>query len=423
MKKKKISISAAMLISMVLGLVVGIIVGPSIAWIKPFGTIFVNLLKMCMVPVIFVSITLAIAQVADLKVFGRIGIKIFVWYCVTSGIAAIVGIFWASVIKPGIGFTAATSGAVEKTIPSVVDSLVGIVPTNIIKTMADANLMSLIFFAIIFGVAISLTGEKKEPLVNLLDATNAAILKMINICMNYAPIGVFALMANMAGTNGLDVILPLGKFLATEWITMFTQILLVYGVMLAVFGKINIFRFIKRMRAVLIMAFTSTSSAATVPLELELCETHLGVPLSIGGFSLPLGSTVNQDGAALNTPICLLFTAQIYGMHFTPIELAQVVFLALIMSIGAAGIPAGASMFVLMILGQFGLPTDAFGLILASYILIDVMLTTTNICGDMVCTTCVCRMEGKLNTAVWDDPKYDADAAYAEAKVAGSVAN
>ena len=300
MKKKKISISAAMLISMVLGLVVGIIVGPSIAWIKPFGTIFVHLLKMCMVPVIFVSITLAIAQVADLKVFGRIGIKIFVWYCVTSGIAAIVGIFWASVIKPGIGFTAATSGAVEKTIPSVVDSLVGIVPTNIIKTMADANLMSLIFFAIIFGVAISLTGEKKEPLVNLLDATNAAILKMINICMNYAPIGVFALMANMAGTNGLDVILPLGKFLATEWITMFTQILLVYGVMLAVFGKINIFRFIKRMRAVLIMAFTSTSSAATVPLELELCETHLGVPLSIGGFSLPLGSTVNQDGAALN---------------------------------------------------------------------------------------------------------------------------
>ena len=110
-------------------------------------------------------------------------------------------------------------------------------------------------------------------------------------------------------------------------------------------------------------------------------------------------------------------------MHFTPIELAQVVFLALIMSIGAAGIPAGASMFVLMILGQFGLPTDAFGLILASYILIDVMLTTTNICGDMVCTTCVCRMEGKLNTAVWDDPKYDAGAAYAEVKVAGSVAN
>ena len=196
---------------------------------------------------------------------------------------------------------------------------------------------------------------------------------------------------------------------------MFTQILVVYGALLAICGKINIFRFIKRMRAVLIMAFSTTSSAATVPLELELCESHLGVPLSIGGFSLPLGSTVNQDGAALNIPICLLFTAQIYGMHFSAGELIMVVFLALIMSIGAAGIPAGASIFVLMILGQFGLPTDAFGLILASYVLIDVMLTTVNICGDMVCTTSVCRMEGALNTAVWDDPNYDPEAAHAAA--------
>ena len=414
-QKKKLGLSAKMLIGMALGLIVGIIAGPAITWIKPFGTVFVNLLKMCMVPVIFISITLAIAQVADLKVFGRIGIKIFVWYCLTSAVAAVVGIFWALIIKPGIGFAAETTGAVEKAIPSIVDSLVGIIPTNIIKAMADANLMSIIFFAILFGIAISLTGDKKKPLVDLLESSNAAILKMINICLQYAPIGVFALMANMAGSNGLDVILPLGKFLLTEYAAMFTQILVVYGALLAICGKINIFRFIKRMRAVLIMAFSTTSSAATVPLELELCESHLGVPLSIGGFSLPLGSTVNQDGAALNIPICLLFTAQIYGMHFSAGELIMVVFLALIMSIGAAGIPAGASIFVLMILGQFGLPTDAFGLILASYVLIDVMLTTVNICGDMVCTTSVCRMEGALNTAVWDDPNYDPEAAHAAA--------
>lgn len=414
-QKKKLGLSAKMLIGMALGLIVGIIAGPAITWIKPFGTVFVNLLKMCMVPVIFISITLAIAQVADLKVFGRIGIKIFVWYCLTSAAAAVVGIFWALIIKPGIGFAAETTGAVEKTIPSIVDSLVGIIPTNIIKAMADANLMSIIFFAILFGIAISLTGDKKKPLVDLLESSNAAILKMINICLQYAPIGVFALMANMAGSNGLDVILPLGKFLLTEYAAMFTQILVVYGALLAICGKINIFRFIKRMRAVLIMAFSTTSSAATVPLELELCESHLGVPLSIGGFSLPLGSTVNQDGAALNIPICLLFTAQIYGMHFSVGELIMVVFLALIMSIGAAGIPAGASIFVLMILGQFGLPTDAFGLILASYVLIDVMLTTVNICGDMVCTTSVCRMEGALNTTVWDDPNYDPEAAHAVA--------
>ncbi|MDY3280921.1 dicarboxylate/amino acid:cation symporter [Dysosmobacter sp.] len=416
-KKKKIGLSAKMLIGMALGLIVGIVVGPSISWIKPFGTIFVNLLKMCMVPVIFVSITLSIAQVTDLKAFGRIGIKIFVFYCITSALAAVNGICWATIIRPGVGFSAATAGAVEKEIPDIVSTLVNIIPTNIIQALANANLMSIIFFAIMFGIAISLIGEKNKPVIEVLDSLNAAILKMINICLQYAPIGVFALMANMAGANGLDVILPLGKFLITEYAAMLTQILVVYGVLLAIMGKINIFKFINRVKSVLIMAFSTTSSSATVPLELELCESHMGVPRSIGGFSFPLGSTVNQDGAGLNIPICLLFTAQIYGMKFTFAELIMIVFLCLIMSIGAAGIPAGASIFILMILGQFGLPSDAFGLILASYVLIDVGLTTVNICGDMVCTTSVCRTEGVLNTKVWE-PGYDAEAAHAAAKSA-----
>ncbi len=415
-KKKGIGLSAQMLIGMILGLIVGAIVGPGIAWVKPFGTIFVNLLKMIMVPIIFVSITLSVAQVSDLKQFGRIGIKIFVFYCITSALAAVNGIFWASVIRPGIGFSQATNGAVEKEIPDIVSTLVNIIPTNIIDALAKANLMSIIFFAILFGIAISLTGEEtKKPLIDVLVSLNEAILKMIRICLKYAPIGVFALMANLAGANGLSVILPLGKFLVTEYAAMLTQMFVVYGILLAIMGKINIFKFVNRVKSVLIMAFTTTSSSATCPLEIELSESHMGVPRRIGGFSFPLGSTVNQDGAGLNIPICLLFTAQIYGMKFTPTELIMVVLLALVMSIGAAGIPAGASIFILMILGQFGLPTDAFGLILASYVLIDVGLTTVNICGDMVCTTSVCRSEGVLNTAVWE-PGYDPEAALAAEK-------
>ena len=420
-KQKKFNLSLWMLIGMVAGIIVGAIAGPSISWIKPFGTIFVNLLKMCMVPVIFVSITLAIAQVADLKTFGRIGIKIFVWYCITSALAAIIGIVWAYVIQPGVGFTGETSGAVERTIPNIVDTLVGIIPTNIIDALANGNMVSIIFFSIVFGISISLIGEKKKPVVDFLESLNKAILRMVSICLYYAPIGVFAMMANMVGTNSLSVIKSLGKFLLTEYAAMITQILLVYGLLLFLIGKINIFRFINRMKSVLIMAFTSTSSAATVPMELDLCESHLGVPISVGGFSLPLGCTVNQDGAGLNIPICLLFTAQIYGVKFTFGELILIVFLALIMSIGASGIPAGASIFILMILSQFGLPSDAFALILASYVLIDVGLTTVNICGDMVCTTSVCRQEGKLNAAAWDDPNYDPDAVYAENKAAASA--
>ncbi len=418
---KKMKLSTKMLLGMVLGLIAGILIGPPIAVIKPLGTIFVNLLKMCMVPIIFVSITLSIASVSDLKIFGRIGVKIFAFYCFTSGVAAVIGVFWASVIKPGINFTGDLSGgAVERTVPSLIDSLVAIVPTNIFKAMSEATLMSVIFFAILFGVAISLIGEQKKPIVDLLTALNNAILKMINLCLKTAPIGVFSLMAVMAGQYGMDVIAPLSKFLLTEYAAMLTQIFLTYGLLLLFFGKINIFKFVYRVKEVLITAFSTTSSSATVPVELEICESHMGVPKYIAGFSFPLGSTVNQDGAALNIPICLLFSAQIFGITFAPSELFTIIILALFMSIGAAGIPAGASMFVLMILSQFGIPNDAFGLILATYVLIDVGLTTVNICGDMACTVSVCRSENKLNTKVWE-PGYDPEAERAKLNTAQSV--
>lgn len=409
--KKKMNLSTKMLIGMVLGLVSGAIVGPSIAVVAPLGDIFVNLLKMCMVPVIFVSITLSIASVADIKVFGRIGIKIVGFYCVTSACAAAIGVFWASVIQPGVNFVGDFSaGAVEREIPSIVDSLVAIIPTNIVQAMADATLMSVLFFAIMLGCAIALIGEeKKRPLVDVLESLNAAILKMINICLQFAPIGVFGLMAELSGLYGLDVISPIAKFLATEYLAMFTQIFLVYGTILAIFGKLNIFKFAYRLKEVLITAFSTVSSAATVPVELELAQSHMGVPKHIAGFAFPLGSTVNQDGAALNIPICLIFSAQIFGVNFTPFELITVIFLALIMSIGAAGIPAGATIFILMILSQFGIPSDAFAIIVASYILIDVGLTTVNICGDMACTVSVCRTEGELDETVWQ-PGYDAEA-------------
>ena len=418
---KKMRLSTKMLIGMILGLVAGVLIGPPIAVVKPLGTIFVNLLKMCMVPIIFVSITLSIASVSDLKVFGRIGAKIFIFYCFTSGVAAIIGVFWASVIRPGINFTGdLSSGAVERTVPSLIDSLVAIVPTNIFQAMADATLMSVIFFAILFGVSISMIGEKKKPIVDLLTSLNDSILKMINICLKTAPIGVFSLMAVMAGQYGMDVIRPLGKFLITEYAAMLTQIFLTYGLLLFFLGKINIFKFVYRVKEVLITAFSTTSSSATVPVELEISESHMGVPKYIAGFSFPLGSTVNQDGAALNIPICLLFSAQIFGITFAPTELFTIIILALFMSIGAAGIPAGASMFVLMILSQFGIPNDAFGLILATYVLIDVGLTTVNICGDMACTVSVCRSEGKLDTKVWE-PGYDPEAARARQHAADNA--
>lgn len=215
-------------------------------------------------------------------------------------------------------------------------------------------------------------------------------------------IGVFALMASVTGEYGMDVLRPMSKFIATEYLAMATQMFLTYAILLKTMGKINIFRFISRAKRALITAFSTTSSAATVPVELDICESHLGVPKDIGGFSFPLGATVNQDGGAIDIPVCLIFTAQIYGMTFTPGQLITIIAMTLVMSIGAAGMPAGSTMFILMILAQFGLPTDAFALVLAIIVITDVALTTMNICGDMVCTTCVCRSEGVLNEKVWE---------------------
>lgn len=410
---KKIKLSTKMLVGMVLGLICGAMIGPSISVISPVGTIYVNLLKMCMVPVIVVSVVLSIASVADLKSFSRLGRKVVIFYLCTSLLAATIGVALATIIQPGKNFTGDIDlGAVERTIPSVVDSLVDIVPTNIIQAMADADLISLVFFSVLFGISLSMIGaDKKKPVLDLLVSLNEGLLKMISLCLNWvAPIGVFALMANMAGKNGVDVIAPLGRFLLTEYVGIFVLVFGVYGTLLHFVANINIFTFLARVKEPLITAFSSCSSAATVPLEIELSESHMGVPKEIAGFTFPLGGTINLDGTALNIPICLLFSAQIYDINFSIAELVIIIFLGLIMSIGVAGVPGGGTIFILMILGQFNVPTDAFALILASFVLIDTGLTATNICADMACTICICKSEGKLDESVWaTGPKLEAN--------------
>ena len=402
-KRKTISLPIKMMVGMLLGLAVGMVVGPSIAVIKPLGTAFINLLKMSMVPVVFFSITLSIATVDDLKSFGRFGIKTFIAYVVTTVIAAAVAIFYGFLIKPGAGFVGNISGgAVEREMPTLADTLLGIIPTNIIQSLADGNLVSIIFFCILFGIGIAmLSEERKKPVVDFFQGCLDAVMKMINICLNYAPIGVFALMASMAGQYGREVFSTLGRFLITDYAGFLTQMIVVYGIILAVTCRINVFKFIARAKAALISAFTTTSSAATVPIEIEMCESHLGVPKKLGGFCFPFGSTVNQNGTAINVTTCVLFSAQVYGIEFSFAELITIIGLALISSIGCAGVPAGGTIFTLMILGQFGIPTDAFGLIIASYTLVDVMSTTMNICGDMVCAMVVCKSENVLDESVW----------------------
>ena len=408
-----------MLIAMVLGLIVGIIVGEPIMVIEPFGTAFVNLLKMCMVPIVFTSITLSVSQVEDFKEFGRVGGRMLLLFMITTICAAILGTTMVSIIQPGAGFSMEISGEVEaREAPSAAEILLGIIPTNPVQALASGDLLPILFFAIMLGVSLILIGEKKQPMVDVLQSGFDAMLKMISICLKYAPIGVFSLMAVLGGEYGLETLLPLGKFFLTEYLVMTIQILVVYGLVLAIVAKINIFKFLFRVKDALVIAFSTVSGSAALPILLEQAETHYGIPDRIAAFGLVIGSTVNQDGAALNIPICVIFVSQIYGFQFTTAELLTIIAMGILMSMGASGVPASASVFTIMILTRFGIPVDAFAMVLASYVIIDVYLTTVNVCGDIVCVCSCCQMEGILDRKVWDDPNYDPEAALKQKKLA-----
>ena len=400
-EKKGVGLSVKMLIAMVLGLVVGVIVGEPILVIKPFGTAFVNLLKMCMVPVVFVSITLSVGQVEDFKEFGRIGGRMFVQFMFTTIMAALIGTTFAYIIKPGVGFTAEITGEVAaREAPTVAEVLLGVIPTNIFASLSSGDLLPILFFSVMLGISLILIGDKKKPVVDVLQSSFEAIMKMINICLKYAPIGVFSLMAVLGGQYGLDVLKPLAKFYLTEYLVMTIQIVVVYGLVLAVLAKVNIFKFLVRAKDCLIIAFSTVSGAAAVPVELEQAETHFGIPDRVASFGLVIGSTVNQDGAALNIPICVIFVAQIYGFEFTIAELVMIIGMGILMSCGSSGVPASASVFTLMILTRFGIPVEAFSLVLGTYIIIDVYLTTVNVAGDIICVMAACEKEGILDRKV-----------------------
>lgn len=410
-KRRKLSISIKMLIGMVLGLIVGTAIGEPITVIEPFGTLFINLLKMCMVPVIFTSIVLSVAQVSDVGQFGRIGGRMLLYFAVTNVIAAIIGGSLAMWIQPGNALAGGQiSGQVAaRETPSVADTLLNIVPVNPVAAMAEGNLLAIIFFACMLGVSLIFIGEKKAPVVNFMESLFDAILQMVSLCLQYAPIGVFALMAVLAGKYGLNVLKPLSLFFATEYMAILLMLIVVYGILLYMTTRLNIFKFLYRCKDPLLVAFTTASGSAAVAVELQQAESHYGIPDKIAGFGLTVGTTINQNGAALNIPICVLFTAQVYGFQFSMTELVTIITMAIIMSCGAAGVPASATVFTLSILSGFGIPVEAFSLILASYIIIDLGLTVINVAGDILCVVIACRKEKILIEEVWQ-PGYDADA-------------
>ncbi len=401
---KNLSLTQKMVIAIILGSILGLTTGTTYsAILTPLGKIFINLLRMVIVPLVFTAITLGVAQIADLKQFGRLGTKVAGFYFIVTIISTVIAVAVGLLVEPGKGFVAGAQQVKAAAPPPLADVIVNFVPSNIIETMLKMDMNAMIFFCIMLGVSLVMLGDAKKPFVDLLVILNDAMIKMTGICIQFAPFGVFALMANTTGKYGLDIVKPLAKFFFTEYLAMGIVMFGVYGVICQFIAKVNFFEYLRRIKDVMIMAVSTTSSAATLPLEMQVAETKLGLPKHVAGFSLPLGATMNQHGAAINITICVMFSAQAFGLDLSMGEIFTIAFLAIIMSTGTAGVPAAGSVFTLMILSKFGLPSEAFAMILSVYVLVDMGSTLLNIVGDLVCVSAVAESEGLQDRSVWDN--------------------
>lgn len=416
----KINLLIKILVGLILGAIIGIILAftdldPAkyIAIVQPFGDLFIRLLKMIVIPVILLSLISGAASIAPSRL-GKVGIKIFVFYLVTSAFAVLIGLILANIFRPGfeLGITgiADAAGKVAKA-PTVVQVLLNIIPTNPIDSLAKGEVLPIIFFAVIFGIALSFLKDEgnktAEAVLNVTNGCADAMYKIVAAIMQYAPIGVFALVSIVFAIHGHKVIGPLILVAAIAFIGYIIHLIFVYGAILGLSG-LSIIKFFKFGNEAMITAFVTRSSGGTLPITLKNVEENMGVPRSIASFTLPLGATINMDGTAIYLGVSAMFIGFATGNPLTFDQQLIVIITATLASIGTAGVPGAGALMLLMVLETINLPVTAGSAVAAAYAMIlgiDVILdmgrTCLNVAGDMVGTVVVSKSEKELDISKW----------------------
>lgn len=389
------NLSVKILISLVLSVVVGLMAGvdglPFIKWwIAPVGTIFINLIKMVIVPIVFTSLVVGMTSLGDLKKLGRIGIKTIFIYLFTTAIAIVIGFIVAGIIHPGIGLEMTAGDAVKvKEAPSIMQVLVAMVPTNPVASMAKADILPIIIFALFVGVGIlQVGGKKSQLLIDWFDAAAEVSYKIINMVMQFAPIGVFCLLLPVVAENGPKVLLPLLSVIACMAFGSVIHAVVVYSSMARIWGNTSPLKFFRGMSEAILIAFTTCSSAATLPINMKNCQEKLGCSRDITSFVLPLGATINMDGTAIYMGVCSLFIANVYGIDLTMAQMGMIILTGTLASIGTAGVPGAGLIMLSMVLLSVGLPMEGLALVAGIDRILDMFRTTVNITGDAA-VTCV----------------------------------
>ena len=404
MAKKKLgdmSLAIQIFIALVLAIIVGLILGEKGAtfassYIKPFGTIFLNLIKFIVCPIVLFSIMSGIVSMRDVKKVGSIGLKTVVFYLCTTAIAIIIGLGVASLAKglfPMIATTDLTYSANAST--SFMDTIVGIFPSNFVAPLLNANMLQIIVMAILIGFAIVVIGEKRDIKVveGFLDL-NEIFLKCMEMILKLSPIGVFCLLCPVIAQNGSQIIGSLAMVLLVAYICYILHAVLVYSVSVFTMGGISPIKFFKGMMPAIMFAFSSASSVGTLPINMK-CVDELGADKEISSFVLPLGATINMDGTAIYQGVCAVFIAACYGINLTLPQMLTIVLTATLASIGTAGVPGAGMVMLAMVLTSVGLPVDGIALVAGVDRIFDMGRTTVNITGDAACAIVVSNIERK----------------------------
>ena len=399
MKKIKSSLALQIFISLLLAIAAGLLLGNHAAfanaYIKPFGTIFLNLLKFIVCPIVLFSILSGMISLKDIKKVGSIGLKTIVYYMATTAVAIVIGLIMGQLFKgafPALETTDLVYEAKEAT--PFMQVLVDIFPSNFIAPLVNANMLQIIVIALLTGFGIILVGEKADGVRILIEQLNEVFMKVMELILKLSPIGVFCLLTPVVAANGAMIVGSLAMVLLCAYVSYFLHAMIVYSTTVRTLGGMSPIQFFKGMVPAMIFAFSSASSVGTLPLTLE-CSEKLGADKEISAFVLPLGATINMDGTAIYQGVCAIFIAQIFGIDLTLSQQVTIILTATLASIGTAGVPGSGMIMLAMVLQSVGLPLEGIALVAGIDRILDMGRTVVNITGDAACSICVNAWENK----------------------------
>ncbi len=403
---KKLSLGTKIVVGIAVGLVIGFVSADLAEVLSPLGTVFLRMLKMLIVPLVFFSITSGICKMGDVKQLITVGLRFWLWIIVTSGITAFIGVIAGMITQPGSGTTEFLkhSEEVKSVSYSFIDNIVSWFPDNIIVSMYKANMLQIIVFSLFLGVALLCLGKRVEALVRLIDQASETMLKITEFVMAFSPIGIASLMATMVSTVSSATMYEVIGFMITDNICAVLILLVIYPIFVKFIGGLNGFLFMRKITAPMLVAITTTSSAATLPVSIRTAEEKLGIPENVYGFTLPLGNTCGMNGFALFVGLCCVFASNLYGFELTIGRIVQFVFLGMVLSIGAAGVKGAGVVMSVVLMEALGMPLSLIPILAAIWPTIDPAHTVLNNVSDLAGTVIISNRLGLMDTDKFNSP-------------------